>query len=46
MTDRLVCLPYADDEDLRVIARIIEAAIWYTTAERTELELVPESAVL
>ncbi|KAL2124740.1 hypothetical protein VTJ04DRAFT_1105 [Mycothermus thermophilus] len=35
-----------NDEDLRVIARIIEAAIWYTTAERTELELVPESAVL
>ncbi|KAL1841949.1 hypothetical protein VTJ49DRAFT_6272 [Mycothermus thermophilus] len=34
-----------NDEDLRVIARIIEAAIWYTTAERTELELVPETSL-
>ncbi len=31
-----------DESDLRIIAHIIEAAIWYTMAEKVDLKL-PES---
>ncbi|KAK3382468.1 hypothetical protein B0T24DRAFT_15570 [Lasiosphaeria ovina] len=35
------CLIYAprDESDMRIVNRIIEAAIWYTTAEQVEVQL-------
>ena len=31
-----------DESDLRIVRRIIEAAIWYTLSERVELPLPPD----
>jgi len=31
-----------DESDLRIVLKIIEAAIWYTTAEQVEIQPVPE----
>lgn len=32
-----------DDNDLRIVLKIIEAAIWYTTAEKVDLEGLSDS---
>lgn len=34
----------ADESDLRIVCRIIEAAIWYTIVERVELQPGSEPA--
>ncbi|KAK0631825.1 hypothetical protein B0T14DRAFT_12484 [Immersiella caudata] len=31
-----------DESDLRIVCKIIEAAIWYTTAEQVEVQSLPE----
>ena len=32
-----------DETDLRIACRIIEAAIWYTTAEKVDLDMFLEN---
>ena len=34
---------YADEYELRTVAKIIEAAIWYTTAEELEVDVYLKS---
>jgi hypothetical protein len=34
---------YTDEYELRTIAKIIEAAIWYTTAEELEVDVYLKS---
>jgi hypothetical protein len=36
-------LTEADESDLRIVRKIIEAAIWYTTAEKVEIQPEAES---
>lgn len=31
--------PLADDHELKIVCRIIEAAIWYVVSERTEIQV-------
>lgn len=32
-----------DENDVRIVCKIIEAAIWYTIAEQVEIQPTPES---